>query len=94
MLTAALLAAAATTIAPPLTTAKMFQVAREKSCFQRQFFHANNNAVLRGQPPKSEPLSKQPPARMELAVSRRVDGCPVPVIIRQDVERTLPSPRR
>lgn len=32
-------------------------------------------------------LAEAPPARMERAVNRRIDGCVVPVIIRHDVEK-------
>lgn len=32
-------------------------------------------------------LTEPPPARMERAVNRTVGGCPVPVIVRDDVER-------
>ena len=32
-------------------------------------------------------LTEAPPARMERAVNRRIDGCAVPVIVRYDVEK-------
>lgn len=32
-------------------------------------------------------LAEAPPARMERAVNRTIGGCPVPVIVRHDVER-------
>jgi hypothetical protein len=32
-------------------------------------------------------LTQAPPARMERAVNRRINGCPVPVIVRHDVEK-------
>lgn len=43
-------------------------------------------AVKRDAPKGPMRLTEAPPARMERAVNRRINGCPVPVIVRNGVE--------
>ena len=43
-------------------------------------------AVLRGQQNRPMRLTEAPPARMERAVNRRINGCVVPVIVPNGVE--------
>lgn len=47
------------------------------------------------QPMRARRLADLPPANLERAVWRRVDGCPVPVIVRYGVDRREgePEPR-
>lgn len=44
-------------------------------------------AVQRGKSNGAIKLADAPPARLERAVNRTIDGCPVPVIVRHDVEK-------
>ena len=43
---------------------------------------------------KAARLGDLPTVAMELTVARRVDGCPVPVIVSNDAERNVRSGRR
>jgi len=95
----ALLAAAALSAAPQATAAEpvllpkpnVYQLPEHCRAYQR---------TQRAVPPEPIPFSdfklgKQPPADMHLLVDRRVGGCPVPTIVRYNVEEPRPvAPRR
>jgi hypothetical protein len=89
MLTAALLAAAATAQAA-YQPAENNRPAPE--CIARQLIPAVQRTP--NQRLRASRLGELPNGVMELTVDRRVDGCPAPVIVSNDAERNVRSGRR
>ena len=87
MLTAILLAAAAAE--PTYQPAENNRPA--PACVARQITPAVDRSADQGRKPKR--LGQLPKAAVELTVARRVDGCPVPVIVSNDAERNVRSGR-
>ena len=79
------LAAPAFAAEPDMTRAQI----KAKRAAEAQARCQRYQAQPAAQPPGANGLMKpteSPPARIERAVNRRIDGCVVPVIIRQDAE--------
>ena len=79
-------------LAAPAFAAEPTPVARQTHAQQIAEFQARcaYQAQRAGQTDRPKGLIRPtdaPPARMELAVNRRIYGCPVPVIVRNDVEK-------
>lgn len=74
--------------APALAAEPTQQITAKKAAeVPVQCQYQAQQTVLRGQPVKPMRLTEAPPARLEWAVNRTVNGCPVPVIVRYDVEK-------
>ncbi len=68
----------------PVTGAAYAQVAKApaaKSCTQARATLVRDDKAHTG----VHPLSKEPPANQYLTVLRSFDGCPVPVVLREDI---------
>ena len=86
----ALMAAAAVAAPAATETPNTFALPEHCRTYQR---------VQRTTPPAPVPrlafkLGEQPPADMHLLVDRRVNGCPVPTIVRYNVDDVRPVPAR
>jgi hypothetical protein len=86
MIVTALLAAASVTMVGPM------RIAPADVCPAQRAFHASADTARLLRPHDrrgdagAQTLKSLPPANLELAVERRVAGCAVPTIVREDVQ--------
>ena len=77
----ALLVATPAAAEAPITSR---QAAMAKACGFENHFHAIRMSAAKA---AASPLAQMPSVNMELAVLRRVGGCPIPVIVRYGVDK-------